>query len=320
MKIIHKPSCGIRAVFVRIDPFYLFFIAADISYLPMENRNKNLGHGRAISILVRLVAGLLATIFILFSCRDRSHGRLEISFLDVGQGDSVLIRTPSERVVMIDGGPDDKVLRGLGGRLPFYRRGIDVVVLSHYHDDHIAGLIETIRRYKVRTLIYPGDHRDSLLVAELLEAASETGTKVEALEDRAEISLGEGCGLNLLNPAVLGVPADPNNSIAARLDCPGMRFLSSGDNDRRVEEALIASGWPLEADIFKASHHGSKTANSTAFLEKVSPRLIAVSVGTDNRFGHPSPETIEAIGMLGIPIARTDESGTLVVYGGNKRR
>lgn len=285
-----------------------------LSYPFMKDIDKQSKRGQAVSISIRIAFCLLAGIFIFISCRDRSYGRLGISFLDVGQGDSALIRTPSGQVVMIDGGPDNKVLQELGSRLPFYRRRIDFMILSHYHDDHIAGLIETMRRYEVGTIIYPGDHQDSLLVSELLKAAAETGTEVKALEQEARLSLGEGCGLNLLNPKALGVPADPNNSLAARLECAGTRLLFSGDNDQRVEGALVDSGWPLEADIFKASHHGSKTANSSGFLEAVSPRLIVISVGADNRFGHPSPETIETIGALGMRMVRTDESGTVAIY------
>ncbi len=260
------------------------------------------------------MGAILGAALIISPAFLRCDNRLKISFLDVGQGDSVLIKTPGGQVILIDGGPDNKVLWELGESLPFYRRRIDFLVLSHYHDDHLVGLIEVIKRHRVGTLIYSGKDADSLLIAELLEVVSQNKVALRALDGQARLSFGVDCFLNLLNPDILGIKEDPNNSLVSRLDCNGRRLLSSGDNNEAVEKALLGSGWPLEADIFKASHHGSDTSNSLDFLERIDPRLVVIPVGRDNRFGHPSPGILERIEDFGIRIKRTDQDGRVVIY------
>lgn len=262
-----------------------------------------------ISHKVFRTALFLAAFFLIYCLILASKKAKGVIFLDVGQGDASLIKTPNGRVVLLDGGPDNRVLWGLGKNLPFYRRRIDFLVLSHYHDDHITGLIEVIKRYRVGTLIFSGESSDSLLMRELWETARRYGVKLQILDSRADLTFGSDCNLSLLNSAILGVKKDPNNSLAARFDCRGRSFLFSGDNGSAVEKILSVSGWPLAADVFKASHHGSNTSNSLDFLEKVAPRLIVVSVGEENRFGHPGVSFLERAASLGIPLERTDQTG-----------
>lgn len=266
---------------------------------------------RKVALVSSAVFGFILIIFIVLGCQNH---RLELVFLDVGQGDSTLIKTPDGQTVLIDGGPDNKVLRGLGKNLPFYRRSIDFMILSHYHDDHITGLIEIIKRYQVRTLIYSGQDSDSLLISELLRVVSQYKVELKVLNGQAGLSFGPTCNLNLLNPTILGIKEDPNNSLVFRLDCDGRSFLLAGDNGSAAEKALLTSGWPLEADIFKASHHGSNTSNGAAFLEKINPRLIIISVGADNRFGHPGSFFLERATALDIPIKRTDIEGDVKIF------
>jgi len=266
-------------------------------------------------ILVALVASVIfGVILVIFMILGRQNNRLEFIFMDVGQGDSTLIKTPGGQMVLIDGGPDNKVLRGLGKNLPFYRRRIDFLIISHYHDDHIIGLIEIIKRYRVGILIYSEKDIDSLLVFELLRVASQYKVELKTLDSQAVLSLGPACDLNLLNPVILGVKENPNNSIISRLDCADRRFLLAGDNGSDVEKALVESGWPLGADIFKASHHGSNTSNSTAFLEKINPYLVVISVGADNRFGHPGIFFLDRAAALDIPVKRTDNEGDIKIF------
>ncbi len=275
----------------------------------MEHNNKKVFNiGKKISLIVLSASGLILMIFFIFSYKS---GSAELAFLDVGQGDSALIKTPDGQIVLIDGGPDNKVLRGLGKNMPFYRRRIDFMIISHYHDDHIAGLIEIIRRYQVKTLVYSGKEPDNLLIAELLRIASENKILLKSLDNQMNISFSPDCRLDILNPAALYIKEDPNNSLVSRLDCSGQRFLFAGDNGSAAEKALLASGWTLKADVFKASHHGSNTSNSEDFLEGISPRIIIVSVGRDNRFGHPGTVFLDRASNLDIPYKRTDIEGNI---------
>lgn len=267
--------------------------------------------GKKILIMIITVLGLILAISFVF---PQGLSSPEVVFLDVGQGDSVLIRAPGGQTVLIDGGPDNKVLRRLGNNMPFYRRRIDFLVISHYHDDHIAGLIETIKRYRVGALVYSGKAPDNFLISELLRTASENKVSLKRLDSQMNLSFSPDCRLGILNPAVLNIKEDPNNSLISRLDCSGQSFLFAGDNGLSAEKALLASGWPLRADVFKASHHGSNTSNSEAFLESVSPQIVIVSVGQDNRFGHPGVIFLDRVNNLGIPLKRTDECGDVKIH------
>ena len=121
--------------------------------------------------------------------------------------------------------------------------------------------------------------------------------------------------LKLLNPASLEVKEDQNNSVITRLDCYANSFLFSGDNSSAVEYALLKTNFDLSAQILKASHHGSKTANSEVFLRAVSPVTYVISAGFGNRFGHPAPEVVERAEAEGLNIFRTDKQGTIRISG-----
>lgn len=261
---------------------------------------------RAALVLAAAVAIAIVSYFYLIS-----SWRPEVVFLDVGQGDAILIKTPDKQVILIDGGPDNRVLRRLGENLPFYRRRIDLVIYSHYHDDHTIGLVEVVERYQVGKLLYADGGFNSNILKTLREAAGEREIPLVEILAEATIALGPDCSLNLLNPAALGVAREANNSVVAFLDCAGQRFLFSGDNDAQVEKALLASGRDLRADVMKASHHGSKTANTAAFLSAVAPRFFVIPVGLDNKFGHPHQEILDLVGEMEITIKRTDQERSI---------
>jgi len=239
----------------------------------------------------------------------------KVVFLDVGQGDASLLKLPGNKIILIDGGPNNIVIKRLGENLPFYQRSIDLIIISHWHDDHIIGLIEVIARYKVKTLIYIDDADKNNLTAYLLVEAQRRGVKLFPLKSSATLNYKENCQLNLLNPLSLAVKENGNNSIVAKLLCRNLSFLFSGDNELEVEEMLLQTTYNLRAQIFKASHHGSKTSNSLEFLQAVSPKLIVIPVGADNRFNHPATTTLETINSLGIKIKRTDKDSSIIIKG-----
>ena len=261
-----------------------------------------------------LLLGLFATFFAAVAVHIYSSPKkLEVIFLDVGQGDSTLIKTPAGQVILIDGGPDNQVVRHLGDNLPFYRRQIDVIILSHYHDDHIIGLVEVLKRYQVKQIIYGSGNEPTGILNTLFATAKVMNMPVQSITKEAQLSFGPGCSLAILNPVSLKIKADPNNSLVTKLSCAGVKFLLSGDNSVAVEKLLIKSGWDLRAAVFKASHHGSNSANSEVFLRAVKPQLMVISVGAANKFGHPSPKILNRAKLLNIPYKRTDIEGEIVI-------
>jgi len=259
--------------------------------------------------------GLFIIIFFIFL---KSHflnrpRSLNVNFFDVGQGDSSLIKTPGDKYILIDGGPDNRVLKQLGKKIPFWERKIDLILISHFHDDHIVGLIEIIKRYKIGIIIMQKDSPTSLTYQLLLENIKAQNIKHLFLEDIYNVNLGDGCEFNLIPPNILKLKKDDNNSLISKLSCENKSFLFSGDNNVKAEKALIESGFNLKSDIFKASHHGSITANSLDFLRIVSPRALIISVGKDNKFKHPSPLILERALSLGIETYRTDLRGNVEI-------
>lgn len=286
----------------------------------MINLRLKLNKNKKKRILAALALLLISLLLVLIKCSAINFNffqpsRLEVDFFDIGQGDSALIKTPSGKVILIDGGPDNKVLRRLGKNLPFYRRRIDFVIFSHYHDDHITGLIEVLKRYRVKNLVFAPTEYSSPILQVFLKTADEEKIASRKITSAVRLDFGDNCFLNLLNPEFLGIPKDENNSLCARLDCAGQTFLFTGDNSYKAEKAVIASGWDLAASILKAAHHGSNSANSEVFLRAVNPQLLIISVGADNKFGHPSPQVLERAADLGIDIKRTDESETVRILG-----
>ncbi|MHB8903495.1 MAG: ComEC/Rec2 family competence protein [Patescibacteria group bacterium] len=268
---------------------------------------------RCFLVIIGLLA-LSAVIILLINYCVYLPDRLEVDYLDVGQGDSELIQTRNHQLVLIDGGPDNLVLWRLGEILPFYQKEINYVILSHFHDDHITGLVEIFKRYKVNNFIYLDNYQSPVLDS-LLKAAFNNKVKVTVLNNSARIDLGPGCFLNLLNPNIFKIKADPNNSIITKLECDKNKFLFSGDNSFIVERALLNSDFDLKADILKASHHGSNSANSEAFLKAVAPIDFIISDGKNNKFKHPSPVILERARTLGFRIFRTDEQKTIRIFG-----
>lgn len=263
---------------------------------------------RIIKIIFLL--GLLISLF-LFWRQIAKNKFLEVSFLDVGQGDASLIEFPDGKNILIDGGPDNLILNRLGEELPPYRRKINFIIISHFHDDHVAGLLAALERYKVEKIIFAAGVENFLLGELLLAEAKRQKIELIAVEIEASLELAGGCQIFFINPLSLGVCENENNSLITKLTCADYDFLFSGDNEKEVEDILLTSGYDLSADVFKASHHGSKTSNQEDFLRVINPKLIAVPVGADNRFNHPSPEFLEIASFLQINVIRTDLLGTV---------
>jgi len=248
---------------------------------------------------------------------------LHVSFLNIGQGDAILIQRGSQQV-LIDGGSSPQTLTGeLGDRMPFWDRTIELVVLTHPDDDHISGLVEVLERYRVEQVLYPDlevldDFEDPLSLyqrwEELIEEKDIACTAARAGE---AIDLGDGVTMTVLNPPATlleGTDSDVNNNSAVlRLDTGRVSFLLTSDIMWEAEFGLIARGAELSSTVLKVAHHGSYTSTTADFLAAVSPQLAVISVGEDNPYGHPSDEVMDRLEAN--PdienIFRTDEQGTI---------
>jgi len=250
-------------------------------------------------------------------------GLLHVWFLDVGQGDAIFIEAPNGNQVLIDGGPSNKVLQELGRIMPFYDHSIDMLVLSHFHADHMRGLIEVLKNYQVGMVL---ENKIPCGTAECLEwekSKQKAGDVIEA-EAGQVADLGGGVKLRIiyvrLADAGANVKKAHNYVIVAKLEYGNEAVLFTGDAEKNIEQVL-AKNPGSEAQFLKVGHHGSKTSTTEGFLWAVRPILAFMELGKDNRYGFPHPEVIRRLEDFGVKYYRTDMDGTieLVLDGENYR-
>jgi competence protein ComEC len=260
------------------------------------------------------LAGALALPAVLtwtavFSAPD---GRLTVEMFNVGQGDSILIRTPDGQKLLVDGGPDGATVeRALDETLPFWDRKLDIVLSTHTDSDHLTGLITIVQRYNVGQVIEAPIQTDNALIDEwdgLLDAKSIPHQEVEA---GGWVDLGRGIRLQVLGPSqplLSGTSADTNNnSLVLKLTWGSASFLLPGDIEGPGETALLAEHVDLRATVLKVPHHGSTYSSGQEFLNAVQPVLSVISVGADNTYGDPAASTLQRLDSS--IVYRTDQQG-----------
>ncbi len=239
---------------------------------------------------------------------------LEVNFFDVGQGDAIFIETPSHHQILIDGGPDKKVLEKLAKNMPFWDRTLDLVILTHPQKDHIAGLVEVLRRYKVQNILWTGATAESQTFEKWKERLNmERGAKIVIAKAGQKIKAGK-LWLKILHPEGnlenKKIPELNDASVVMRADFNETNFLFTGDIPSKVELNLVKGGKELKADVLKIAHHGSKYSSHPDFLQEVAPDTAVISSGQNN-YGHPAPEVLERLESLNIRVLRTDKQGDI---------
>ncbi|MBI4779490.1 MBL fold metallo-hydrolase [Candidatus Falkowbacteria bacterium] len=222
---------------------------------------------------------------------------LEVDFLDVGQGDAILIKAPGGQNILIDGGPDKTVIKRLGENLPWWDKKIDLMVLTHAHDDHVTGLIDVLKRYNVGKILYTGAVHNAPNYLAWLKLARDKKITLIIIDEEQAVNLGAGAKIEILYPAeslLNKTLADLNDSsIVMKLIYGQNIFLLTGDAGELVEKKLMDKGADLPADVLKVGHHGSQYSSTEEFLDKVKPKIAVIEVGKDNDFGHPSLRIIK---------------------------
>lgn len=259
---------------------------------------------------VKIISFLISLILIGgFLIADLPHAYTSVSFLDVGQGDSIFVRTPDDYFILIDGGPSMNVLERITDVMPRYNRTIDLVVLSHPHADHVNGLVEVLKRYNVQRLMLVGTPSWNPYYQKLLELDASI---VYAKADQ-DFKIGSFLYLDIVWPehSMIGKEVENvnNASVAMRLIGKDFSLMLSGDAEVEEETEIIESGFDLSADIYKAGHHGSRTASSDKFLDEVSPSIVVIQSGEGNSFGHPHKESLQKYMERGLEVLRNDIKG-----------
>jgi competence protein ComEC len=241
-------------------------------------------------------------------------GRLHVTFLDVGQGDAVLIQTPAGHRLLIDGGPSPAaLLAALGRYLPFWDRRIDIIMLSHPHDDHVRGLLAVLERYQVRQAFVSDVSHNSSVYEQWRQQLVDKGIPLLAIQHPLRVEFGDGPTMEVLPPDPIHYDNLDETSLVARLSWQSASFLFSGDLEADGVLEFGDAGWPLACTVLQVPHHGSDEAVNEDLLAVAGPDLAIISVGVDNRFGHPAEETLAHLERAEVRALRTDQAGTVEV-------
>ncbi len=274
-------------------------------------------------VVLPMAAGLvLAALLVTQWALARPDGRLHVAFLDVGQGDATLIQFPEGQQVLVDGGHYPGMLQAaLGEVMPFGDRSIDVVVATHPDADHVSGLVEVLERYDVGRLVTNGQPAAAdPAFAALLVAAERAGVEVVPVARGDALVAGGSLRLDVLHPPADWPVEDQNEaSVVLRLTYGETSVLLTGDAGIEAEASMLASGIDLQSDVLKAGHHGSAGSTGAPFLAAVAPEVVVISVGAENRFGHPAPAVLERVASAGAAVVRTDEMGTVALTADQER-
>jgi competence protein ComEC len=271
-----------------------------------------------------LVGSLVAVLLSALAVSAAPDGRLHMTVLDVGQGDSILLEGPAGGRILIDTGPDpDRLLALLDSRLPVWDRRLDVVVITHPHEDHVAGMALLLDRYRIGEIAEPGmiglGPGDAAFRRRLADLGRQT--RLLAAGDRLFLDHIE---LDVLWPPPGGVPLHPsdggaavnNVSIVLEMQYGSRRFLLGGDIEQQIDPQLLHGALAADDrpyDVLKVAHHGSATASTQAFLDRVKPKVAIVSAGWGNPYGHPAPDTIDRLKAAGAQVFRTDLDGSVSI-------
>lgn len=259
----------------------------------------------------------LAGIIFAYLIWSLPDSRFHIYFLDVGQGDGILIKSPDNRFILIDGGPGSRSQKLVSEIIGNFRRRIDLIILTHPHNDHYAGLIEVVKKNEIGLMILPAPAgKQEPLYTSFLKELLNRGVKTAFFSNKTDIDFGAGIYIDNITPdaaAKMGamIKSANESSFLLRILYGRLSILITGDAPIEEELAALKTNLELRADILKVGHHGSKTSTSEEFLYSVNPAIAVIQSGKNNRFGHPHAEVLSRLQKFEVEIFRNDLSGTI---------
>ncbi len=263
-----------------------------------------------------LILGNILVWSLLSGSREK---QFSVSFYNVGQGDSALIQTPDGYNILVDGGPNNKVSEYLNKDLPVNDRELDLVILTHPQSDHMYGLINVVKNFKVKKIITTSASNTTSEYKLWIDTVKNKGLNLNFAKAGNSITLTDNVTLKFNWPDTDGKQeaADLNMaSVVLTVSYNDLDILMTGDADMQVQPYSDAS---KEIEVLKVPHHGSKTSLKQDFLEKINPKVSVISVGKSNSYGHPNPLLLEQLGKIKSKVFRTDLSGTIkIVSDGQK--
>ena len=285
-----------------------------------KTMKKHKGNQKAqlITIVVFAIIAAFSAFFgkdIVDNNLGNTNGNIEISYLDVGQGDAAYIRV-NGLDILIDAGPRsdaDKLLKQLE------EKNIDdfeIVIATHPHEDHIGGMTKVFEKYEVKSFYMPKVTSTTKTFENMMKAVSNEGlkVKVKVINEGTSIDIGEGAKFIAYSPNKDTYDNLNDYSPIMKLTYGNKSFIFTGDAEKSVESEVLKSyANELKADVIKFGHHGSSTSSTKEFIDAISPQYGIISCGVDNSYGHPHREILDIIKNMGIEAYRTDKQGQITI-------
>lgn len=241
-----------------------------------------------------------------------SPGTMRVHFLDVGQGDCILIQLPNGQTMLVDAGKNESASTITDYLQALKVTRLDYLIGTHPHEDHIGSLDQVIEKFAAGEIFMPKVTANTKTFRELLEAIDKKGLQVTTAKAGVDILEEEGLSVKVLAPLGSNYEELNNYSAVIKITYREISFLLTGDAETASEKEIINSGGNLKADVLKVGHHGSSSSTSLDFLNRVKPEYAVISLGADNEYHHPHQATLNKLEKAGVNILRTDKRGTIV--------
>jgi competence protein ComEC len=259
---------------------------------------------------------LIANIFLVHLDWQSSHRVFTFAMLNVGQGDGIFIESPTGARIMFDAGPPRSVLGSLAKVMSPFDKSIDAFVITNPDSDHIGGLADILKNYKVGAVFESGTLTDSKTYQSIREEMKKQNIPDILAKRGMRLDMGGGVYIDILFPdRNVAEWATNDGSVVARLTYGNTSIMLTGDAPAKTEKIILSENslMQLDSTILKVGHHGSRTSSSLSFVKAVSPKDAFISVGKDNKYGHPHQETLDTLTQVGAKIFRTDLIGTIIM-------
>ncbi len=243
---------------------------------------------------------------------------LKVHFIDVGQGDSMLIQTPNGKAILVDAGENSE-----GEKIVEYLkaqgiRKLDVLVGTHPHEDHIGGMDLVVDSFDIGRIYMPKKSTTTKTFKDLLNAIKYKNLKVDTAMAGVGIDVDESVQISMIAPNSNDYEDLNNYSVVIKLTYNNTSFLLTGDAQNISEKEMLSKGYNLKSDVLKVGHHGSHSSTTQKFLKAVSPEYAVISLAKENDYRHPHKETLKKLSDEKIQVFRTDESGTIIALSDGK--